>query len=536
MSSKSKKKSKGKTAPQKTAKQNHYSGINSHKRQGAMLLSPMSQIGGVRNIDWVRNYLPEHLWIGCLCSYHEAKRGWEDLFAALLDAVDEYVPEGETAIGFISDFDLVPKEQREEFLSKHEDLVRTAFFEPFGRIAAFYSECPARWLAPDSWIAEGGSLDPEVELGRLSYVVRKLLSAKDPWAGDIRSLPPTRMFKHGRIVLPSNNESVEAMVELLLKYPYDCTENERYQVQGFLRAMMNSVVQTTPRYEGNEWARQFWRKNRDLVSCKMATVSYAVGRVPSSEEQQALEETLKYNSSAVEKYLVRVGTQHRYDLYHPEQDEVLLGLFARVSRLYLMMLTHSPLWVRDLSGIVIRCMADATIIFSYLAKRGTDQEFDAFIEYGRGKEKLLMLHLQDTHEGSKSVDGQTSAEVADGIGGGFAPELVDINLTGWSQKSERTLAFEAGMEQLFRLVYSPTSSDVHGDWSSLRRFNLAYCDQPLHRYHRIPILVEPPILLEVLSAAHQIYQTCVECGVDHLGFPSQIEALKPMPWATGEGS
>ena len=94
-----------------------------------------------------------------------------------------------------------------------------------------------------------------------------------------------------------------------------------------------------------------------------------------------------------------------------------------------------------------------------------------------------MLHLQDTYAGKKSLEGKAAEEIAEDLGGGFMPELIDIELADWTKKSERELAIDAGLEEIYRLVFDPTSPDIHGTWISLKNSNLGRCAQP-GVYHR----------------------------------------------------
>lgn len=182
------------------------------------------------------------------------------------------------------------------------------------------------------------------------------------------------------------------------------------------------------------------------------------------------------------------------------------------------------LWARDTAGIMLRCLADTAITFGYLATRGTHDDFERFREYGEGQEKLLMLHLEESHPGEKTIEGRPASAIRHDLGV-MAPALLQIELGNWSGKDTRTLAKEAGMERLYRLIFSPGSGDVHGTWTSLARSNLAYCAQALHRFHRIPSFSEPPFFLEVMIAAQDLLQKCIDIGVEKQQFPPPEKAL-----------
>jgi hypothetical protein len=309
-----------------------------------------------------------------------------------------------------------------------------------------------------------------------------MLPGKDLVAGNIRAVPLNRFFKHNKIRLQRGMK----VVELLPKYPTGCSDDEKYRVQQFARMITNMHYQRNGLYKNRAWPKYFWRHNYDLVPCSPRLMAIGVGRQLEPEEASRLLDVLERNVKIATEYLHSLGVRVRCDLYDPDRHEILLGLFARITRLYALIAADPNLWARDVAGIMLRCLTETGIIFVYLGKHGTDQEFTSFRQYGEGKEKLLMLHLQDSHPDGQSLEGRGAAEIADELGGGFSPELIDIELADWTKKSTRNLAIAAGMERFYRLVYDPASSDVHGTWVSVKNTNLARCAEPLHRFHRLP--------------------------------------------------
>ena len=167
---------------------------------------------------------------------------------------------------------------------------------------------------------------------------------------------------------------------------------------------------------------------------------------------------------------------------------------------------------------MLRCLADTAITFSYLMVAGTDEDYRKFREYGEGQEKLLMLHLQDSYPTEKSREGRSSEAISSELGA-FTPEVLSIELGNWSKKDSRKLAAEAGLERFYRLIYSPTSSDLHGTWLSLKHSNLCRCAEALHRFHRLPAYSEPPFYVDMVAAAQSLYAHCVGVAIDRLGYP-----------------
>jgi hypothetical protein len=509
--SKKKKRRKGASA---------HSGIQAHERRGATLIPPLGK-HNIQMLDFERDLLPEHLWLAALADTYSLESAYGP-FNKLLDAVDAYWPDTTNAcLGYITDFGSIPVDDRQDFKREYRDLIRKAFHEPIGRILAFFPDCPAHWLVDLDALEEGGSLDPEVELARLRRLVVDLLPAKDLHSGHLRTIPFGRDLKHGKTHFLKDLP----VLELLPRYPNQCTEEEKYRVQSFVRMSMNMKYEHTERYKTREWPKHFWRHNYDLVPCRPTNLPIRGSRPVTQDEAPRLIEALEWNSQRARAYLEQLAAQLPCDLYDPTKDEILFGLFARATRLFVLMTEDANLWARDTAGIMLRCLADTAITFSYLALAGTNEDFRRFREYGEGQEKLLMLHLQDSYPDSSSLEGRTSKAVSEELGS-FVPEVLNIELGHWTKQDTRRLAAAAGLERFYRLVYAPSSSDLHGTWMSLKHSNLSRCAEPLHRFHRLPAYTEPPVYVTVMQAAQELYEHSVSVAIDRLRYPAFEPALR----------
>lgn len=493
--------------------------LKSHTKRGTVLVPPLGALN-IQLIDFERDLLPEHLWIAALARKFGLSSAHQP-YERLMDALDEVWPDDKTpCLGLISDFGQVPVDERPSFLERHRDLIRSVFHDPIGRILAFYPDSPASWLIDKNELEKGGSLDPEVEIPNVRRLVLDLMPAKDAYAGHLRVLPFGRLLKHRKMFFLRDIE----VVDLLPKYPTHLSEEERRHVQQFVRTALNTIYMQTERYTKAEWPRYFWRHNYNLVQCKPKALPITGARPISLEEGQELINKIGQSGKIAREYLDRLAPRLRLDLYDTTRDEILFGLFARLSRLFILIAEEVSLWARDTGGIMLRCLADTAITFCYLAIAGTDEDFRKFREYGEGQEKLLMLQLQDSYPGDKSLEGRSFEAISDELGG-FVPEVLSIELGHWSKKDTRKLAAEAGLGRFYRLVYSPASSDLHGTWMSLKHSNLCRCAEALHRFHRLPAYTEPPAYVQTVSMAQDLYAYCVSVAVDRLGYPALHQQL-----------
>lgn len=481
-------------------------------------------------MDFTRDLLPEHLWIAALVDIYGIEAAHRP-FYELMDALDTVWIDPHPALGLLTDFARVPVEVRANFKREHEALIRAAFHEVIGRPLAFYPDGPAYWMIDQHGLVEGGSLDPAVELPRLRSLVISLLPGKDEFAGHVRVLPFGRVLKHGRLHFPPDFD----LADVMPRYPTECTADEARRVQSMARMMVNMDYEQSDIYADREWPKYFWRHNHDLLPCQAVDLPVRGTKPLTEDEAPPVIATLDANVQLARDYLELVALRARVDLYDPARDEILLGLFSRCVRLFVLMAGDPNLWARDTAGIMLRCLTDSAITFCYLAKVGTSREFQEFREYGEGQEKLLMLHLQDSYSDQESLEGRTAEAIGEELGS-FAPELIQIELGHWAKQDVRKLASRAGLERLYRLIYSPGSSDVHGSWLSLKHSNLRYCGEALHRFHRLPSYSEPPVYLNTMIAAHDLLQACINAGVTALGFPDLPREFAPLAPSVGDQS
>ncbi len=509
---------------QKARQGGGYSALRRHHKKGSRLYSPGDELR-FTDVQWMRDMVPEHLWIGALAMFYGPRKAeWPNIYGEMMDALDEVVGDQKLPpLGMVSDFSLVPADTRERFRKQHEALIQKAVLLPFGRVAAFYPDCPMGWLIEEDWLEAGGPLDPDMELGQLSTLLALLFDGKELTTGHVRAVPLNRLFKHNKLFITRGVS--DDVVKLLPKYPAECNEEELYRVQQWARTALNVMYTIDGRYVDRAWPKYFWRQNYNLAPCGPRRVQ------PSGSEgvdRDDVRSVMIQNARCVKGYLDSLVSVPPVDLYDPRRDEVLLGLFARLTRLVVTLAQNESLWARDMAGILLRCIADTAITFVYLAKDGTDQEFEDFCQYSEGKEKLLMLHLQDSYPDRLSIDGRDVQAIGDDLGG-FLAEVMQIELDSWTKKSARTLAQRAGLEEYYRLVYDPTSADLHGSWISVRESNLTYCETPLHRYHRLPSYSDPPVYVGYLGAAIRLYRECQRVAVDVLKFPAPKERVLRMP-------
>ena len=495
-----------------------FTGIGKHKQYKKKLITPLNQLP-VTLTNWERDILPEHLWIEFLRQkYSETE--FLKLHSELCKTLQSHSQGNLAFLGLISDFGGIPKSRRSNILKKHDELVTQAFTEPFGHILKLYPNAPCYWLLPKEWVKDNKTSSIKA-VESLSKTMEKLYRSKDFYCSYLRMIPLRRLFEEGKISIPPNFD-----VDLFLKYPHFLSVEDREKCESYGRSILGIVLQN---YINFEWAKYFWRRNFEITPCQIKEREFAPRKEIGKDFFDYLTKNCSSNVEILSKYLQKVTKDYMFDLYSPEKDEVVLGLFSRIVRLAGSIYENPFLWSFDLSRIMLRCLSDTTITFCYLILKNDDNLFNSFIEYGKGKEKLLLLHLQDTHPDKVAPSGETSDALTDQLGGGISPAFVDINLGGWIDVSARDMAKVCDLLDIYRIIYDPTSSDVHGTWTSIKNINLTYCGNPLHRFHRMPQTEQPPLFFQPLEITMSLLNRAITFAQKHWNFPEMSDKLKILP-------
>jgi len=488
-----------------------YTSINKYKRKGKIFSSPYVFLENVKSIAWDRDLLPEFIWMDAL---HQKFGNFVDLFRNFknfLDMLDSYIDTNETLLlGLISDFGKIPEEKRGKVLKNNSEMIKELFVDTVGQILLLYPDCPALWLIPEEEKRKIEEKSDDLVKKVLDTLVRLYTGKESEYCRELRILPLQRILEHEKI---SFAQQVE-WPRLLPKYPNHLTKDEKEQCERMAILTLNMYIDNPegPDKRIYHWSKHFWNHNLKLSPCVPNILMKDDDFIEITEEfVEKLNEYTDENMNSLKKYLFDDLKDFRYELYDPTKDEIIIGLFSRILRLCIAFLKAPEIWTSDLSKIFIRCILDSTIVLKYLLKENDISLFQKFIDYGRGKEKLQILHSQDTYINEKTAGTDDSNELATELGSDFFIEALKINVGNWIDKSARDMAIECNMHKEYALIYNPTSEDVHGSWLSIKKSSLMSCMNPLHRFHKIPRVYDPldPNLFDIMiNIVKDAIRTC----------------------------
>ncbi|UWX97353.1 DUF5677 domain-containing protein [Arthrobacter zhaoxinii] len=466
-----------------------------------MLVPPIKAVGDLTQAPWLQDAFPDMLWVCAVISSRGANLGMKivaevvDLAQDLSSSADSSLDDAPPSVvitGTLTSFDRVPAERRALFLETLEvsGLYERAFPTELRRALLSYETIPSRWLLEYVSLPESVA-DSTVQEDILRPVVFDSIHGQSDVATKAKIMVVRAYLYAGKLRLPP--QIAQEWFSILAKYPNGITEEERVRIEPSMRA----TYLTLSGLEGEEqtdsaggvWARDFWRDNWTMFKCERTT---AVDTSPDDMTNDGV-------MDAHRRWMDELGELHTAalsvsesadpDLYLPDRYEVLTGLvFRQIESVHAMI--HSPaLWHMDRAAGTTRGLIETRIVFKWILTQD-DGIFLRFKEYGRGKLKLYKLHLEELRDSLEEKSEELDTEIdhlTSVVNGDIWEEFQDISIAGnFASVDTRKMAESVGLIDDYRLIFSPASAAVHGEWGPISQYTLVRCANPLHRGHRIP--------------------------------------------------
>jgi hypothetical protein len=473
----------------------------------------------MRPHSWHREMLPDFLWLALMLG---RRSDWGAAYRAL-NVLDRFVPDGPRfADGRLSTFALVPQDSRDAARIALRTEAPHALPSTFGHALGLYPECPARWLYED-WLVDH---EPDADVGvpLLRSLVADNADKYSVRSTRLRMAAISRRVTHGRLFHPGTG-----VYELIPKYPGGLTEDEQRQVESTMRAMWLASFgqETSEQPRLLDWPREFWRRSRELVACRVAfhREERAMTQTDGPLDPEPLMQVADMHAIliALDQLGERLRTEQTAFLKDPEADEaneVLLGLASRMYRLLSGFLARPSAWVPDTAALHLRPLVDARILAGWLLVKNDPALFDAYRAHGLGRLKLLREHIKEDLGDDPPERAREMLEQFD--------RRVNLETEDWSQPvslgaftvvSQREMAIQAGLKREYDLSYAPLSAENHGDWAAVRDGDTVLCTEPLHGAHRVGRFGELSRTLrhEPVFAALSLAQDGIAGIFDHYG-------------------
>ncbi|MBA0125527.1 hypothetical protein H0B56_08240 [Haloechinothrix sp. YIM 98757] len=476
--------------------------LKDHKQTGKILKPPMRTIGNMQMVPWLRDSFPDMLWLCALIKLYGDKPGML-LAGKVLDRIDSVLglEEGDGSedskrlilTGEMTTFDKIAVEDRSAVLAalQEDGLFEQTFPWVLVRALQKYHSPPAAWLF-EGWRGN----DKIIPDNQPEQFLRELISdashGQSAMATKAKAMVIRAWLKTGKLMLAK--EIGEVWDNILPRYPDEITEEERQRIEPSIRATFMTLTSNPDREleksPGLTWAKTFWRQNWKLYECGDSSADAEHSLDATSEHVKAAHAAWQHVLDEVTERFLAASRAADPDLYAPDRHEILTGLVYRQIRALGVMIGFPALWTMEHGSSTIRGVLEARILVKWLLLQDDPELYSRFKDYGRGKLKLLKLHLEEYRESlsSPAAELDEQIEYMDAlVNRDIMEEFQDISIEGnFAGLDTRRMADQVGLLTDYRLVFQPASSNMHGEWASLDQYTLSTCRNPLHRWHRIP--------------------------------------------------
>jgi hypothetical protein len=154
-----------------------------------------------------------------------------------------------------------------------------------------------------------------------------------------------------------------------------------------------------------------------------------------------------------------------------------------------------------------------------------------FILHGLGQEKLQVEHNKArlSAEGQDAENDPVVRRMEEWLNTQKYTFLTEVNVGSWSGIDARKMAEEAGCIDLYHYAYAPFSAATHNMWQHVAKYNLVPCPNPLHRYHRVPVVRSEDVDIDYLYRAakyvRESFRLFDEKTAVQVDSPSAFDAL-----------
>lgn len=477
--------------------------LKDHKQKGKILTPPMVTAFSDRLAftKW-SNDLPNLVWIGLLFDGLGEKRAVH-ICENFVSIVKNILGNNDRkALCFISEYSNIEKEyikQIKESLSEKNILneLQTSLYP----LVSLYKKCPLRFLYSKNDL-EKSKIDFDKSISIMKRVVKNTLDRRGREAMLVQTTAVYIMGITEKLAFV-RGQSI-GNIEAIIDYPD--TEESRKVASG-VRAGLGVMRAMFEKSEAIEWCTYFWNHGYEISICELQKPFFTELSKKQKESLDKVYDITKEYQKDLFKEVENLWWRIKIDISNPIKDEVLGGLISRQARLAGSIISNESLWTLDLGRIIQRCMVDTHITLTWLIKEGKQEDFENFIEYGLGQEKLLLEHLKIRLDEKDPKFNEKSEEIEhrkNWIDSQLLTNFLPVNIGNWTKKNVRKMAEEADCMDIYNLSYTPFSNAVHGMWNTLAKINLKFCTNPLHRFHRVPSLGEPPIYFGIIIQSAEI--------------------------------
>ena len=472
------------------SQQNKRGVLSDHQRVRRKLVPPLLAAMGEHYspYSWAQELAPEMLWIALLIDCHGPHEGVE--LARILGqaAADVSKHDPKPMFSKISSFGLLQDAEKVELVKNIGEQNNAKIVAALRPMHDLLDHHALQFLFASATSEHGGEVE---ELGKL------LQELYDRYSKTTTLVMATAFYlgvSQGKIMLPAElAKKLEHDFEHIVNYP-DTDESKMaasmFRASAPVFNMQDKSENGDSSDDSDEWLDHFWQKIGRHGECIQSVGIDVDEEIP---EDPFWSIVVTFQKSAKLELKDRVA-KWGFDLNNVEPYEVLNALLARQTALGIEFASAPQIWTYNSAPLFLRSMADVYIATAWILG---DREARAkkFIDDGLGAIKLEIAHREKeleltTDKREKFIQEKTIKQLEGWLSAQRFDAFVEVNLGSWSGMSTRAMAEEADCLDFYNYVYQPFSAAVHSSWAHIGRLNAIPCENPSHRFHKLPVIGE----------------------------------------------
>jgi hypothetical protein len=446
--------------------------LTQHKFSGKKLTPPLAELG-MSTSSWIDDRLPDMLWAALFTasfSREEYLKRFEKIVNCAVDLVDLSDEEWreKPLLVTLSGIGQISEENQEKIIQAiAEDKKAIEALTPL----LFFDNLPAR----EQWVKILNiSPNPE-DTHKLVEAIADCYFHQSQKATDCRWVKVLYMTKSGYILF---SQKVCDTPRLIIDYPSH-TEKQLRQSRPTVRSM---EIGTAIRSTQSKWPEQFWQECYEKSPCapKQITKEEIEKLYPSKAKLSEYRQKIEEINHDLTNHFWNTEADSKKDPKH----EVAFGL-----ALYSADLAVTGILLgagkTSLGRLVLRTLVECLISLKYLVKNDDPELWLLFRTHGMGQAKLVLQRSEEENRVPQYYDSRNLGQIANDD---KWVEFLPVDIGSWDDADLRKKAIDVGLKDKYDDYYTWGSSYTHGQWGAIRESMYDLCGNPLHRFHRVPVL------------------------------------------------
>lgn len=448
--------------------------LDDHKRSGKRFIPKLVDSLGqkLEYVQWVNRIVPDLIWIALIIQKHGVNDGRR--LAIEIARAAESQREGSSRYWFAcaSTFERIDEQGRRSII---EALSRRGLLDAIAvailPLSARFRQFPMRFVNQSVPSCNGS------HTRAINLAITEMCNRHSVVATQVQIVATEIGYAIGMMIDATGRPSIP--FDAISEFP----DSDRSQLlAGTSRCTVSSIGMGPLESAAPSWPREFWGSGPTGTTCQYTRAS----RPKITARPSTLIELVDNFVSRSRRETDEVWCKVSAAMSASDLGDVYAALISRQLSLATNLARCPSGWNPHLAPVVLRAMADNYITAAWIV---CDPENRAaqFVDYGLGQEKLS-IEIRKNYQEEGDTDSDPVAEMSDAwLNSERFSFLTEVNVGSWTGKSVREMAIEAGCKDFYQLVYTPFSAASHSMWNHIAKYNLTYCNNPIHRPHRVPL-------------------------------------------------